>query len=222
MNLEEDILWQTGQSYWSISDSSSRVSHFFSTFKPILVLVLCNQVNTQSLNIVQLLNFSLLHNDYVIWLNNVHRIKSEKILSLHQKFTSGVKRSPGTLWTTVVCAELTSLGQKLLRWTNGSVFCPRERWFCLPTRHEIRHKIQKWAKCNYIRCSCFYRKTLHSFIYEKQTPAHREHSSFRQRESANTAAQDPFWHALVRINTDSIIIPKLIIISKFLRNADQQ
>lgn len=34
----------------------------------------------KGLNIEQLLNFSLLHNDYVIWLNNVHRVKSEKNL----------------------------------------------------------------------------------------------------------------------------------------------
>lgn len=34
----------------------------------------------KGLNIEQLLNFSLLHNDYVIWLNNVHRVKTEKNL----------------------------------------------------------------------------------------------------------------------------------------------
>lgn len=32
------------------------------------------------LNIEHLLNLSLLHNDYVIWINNVPRIKSEKNL----------------------------------------------------------------------------------------------------------------------------------------------
>lgn len=47
MNLEENILLQIGQSYRSISDSFSHVSHFFSTFKPILAMMLCNEVNTQ-------------------------------------------------------------------------------------------------------------------------------------------------------------------------------
>lgn len=45
MNLEEDTLLQTGQSYQRISDSFSNVSLFFPAFKPILVL--CNEVNTQ-------------------------------------------------------------------------------------------------------------------------------------------------------------------------------
>lgn len=34
----------------------------------------------KGLNIEQLLNFSLLHKDCVIWLKNVHRVKSEKNL----------------------------------------------------------------------------------------------------------------------------------------------
>lgn len=33
----------------------------------------------KGLNIEQLLNFSLLHNDDVIWLNNVHRVKSKNL-----------------------------------------------------------------------------------------------------------------------------------------------
>lgn len=66
MNLEEDILLQIGQNYRSISDSFSHVSHFFPHSNLSWPWCCAMKLIHKGLNIEQLLNFSLLHNDYVI------------------------------------------------------------------------------------------------------------------------------------------------------------
>lgn len=140
----------------------------------------------KGLNIEQLLNFSLLHKDCVIWLKNVHRVKSEKNLytknSLLESNVIQIHYEPKQ-----------SLGQRHQQWTNGCVPSLKQGEFIsLPDmKFSIKYRSELTA---IVRQSCFYRKTLHRFIYEMQIPAYREHSSFRQNQQRE--AQDTLWHAL--------------------------
>lgn len=84
MNLELAILLQTGQRYRSISNSSSHFAFFFLRLNLSWSWCCAMKLIYTGLNIEQLLNFSLLHNDYVIWINNVPRMQSREE-SLQQK-----------------------------------------------------------------------------------------------------------------------------------------
>lgn len=78
MNLEEDTLLQLDR-VTKAFQIPSLMFHFFFLHSNLSWCCAMKLIH-KGLNIEQLLNFSLLHNDYVIWLNNVHRVKSEKNL----------------------------------------------------------------------------------------------------------------------------------------------
>lgn len=193
------------------------VSHFFPHSNLSWSWCCAMKLIHKGLNIEQLLNFSLLHNDYVIWLNNVHTVKSEKNLCTKNSLLQSnvlqvhceLKRSglSPQLCVRDPCSELML------------VFSLKKCDFIsLPDmKFSIKYRSELTA---IVRRLCFYRKTLHSFTYEMQIPAYREHSSFRENQQTQKLRIlcDMHWSGW----TDSIIIHKLIIILKFLRNADQQ
>lgn len=125
-----------------------------------LVWCWCCAINLihKGLNIEQLLNFSLLHNDHVIWLHNVHRMKSENIsCSRNSLLESHVLQVDGEPKCSLGWAHHS--GSETYRLS----FLPEERWLISPpamkfsTQHcrELTAVVKHWW---------FHRKTLHSLL----------------------------------------------------------
>lgn len=183
MNLELAILLQTGQRYRSISNSSSHFAFFFLRLNLSWSWCCAMKLIYTGLNIEQLLNFSLLHNDYVIWINNVPRMQSRGISATKKSLLESnvlqvlcePKRS-GLSPQLKVRDPCHNLIVALYPWRMVVLSPYPEMKFSIKYRSELTAVV---------RCLHFYRKTLHSFIYERSAPAYGEQWSFSHKESAN-------------------------------------
>lgn len=107
----------------------------------------------------------------------------------------------------------TTLGQSHQQWTNGFVSSLKQGdfIFLLDMKFSIKYRSELTA---IVRHSCFYRKTLHRFIYEMQIPAYKEHSSFRQNRQTELRILCDMH--CVRMHTASLLI-NLSLFQSFLK-----